>query len=92
MREDEKLFSFGSHIFIVTLLLVAIFHALFSADEKKLDTKNRKIITLEQDIANAQVKFSALTQPDVLRPIVLQIYPDWKPIGTGRTIDVTNWN
>ena len=72
------------------MIVIAVFHTLFNADEKQLNKKNRTALSLEQDLANAKVKFAALVQPDILRPIVMQIYPTYKPIGTGRIISVKN--
>jgi hypothetical protein len=86
MRDDERLFSFGLQFFIITLITVALFHAAFNADEKKLAKKNKAISALGQDLSNAKVRFAALVQPEILRPIVAQLYPHYRPIGTGRTI------
>jgi hypothetical protein len=86
MRDDERLFSFGFQFFFITIILVAVFHFLFTKDEKILKAKNREIVSLEQDLANASVKFAALVQPEILRPIVMKVYPNYRPIGSGRTI------
>ncbi|MDR1071422.1 MAG: hypothetical protein LBL21_02160 [Rickettsiales bacterium] len=86
MRDDERLFSFGFQFFIIMLIAVALFHAAFDADEKQLARKNRAAMSLEQDLANARVRFAALVQPEVLRPIVTQLYPNYRPVGTGRFI------
>ncbi|MDR3208529.1 MAG: hypothetical protein LBT45_01625 [Rickettsiales bacterium] len=90
MRDDERVFSFGFQFFIIALIAVALFHAAFSADEKKLAQKNKSIMSLEQDLANARVRFATLVQPEILRPIVMQLYPDYRPIGTGRFISARN--
>jgi len=88
MRDDERLFSFGWRFFALTLIAVAAFHAAFSVDEKKLAGQNRKIRALEEDLANARVKFAALVQPEILGPIVAAIYPSYRHIGTGRGVRV----
>jgi len=90
MRDDERLFSFGMQFIALTLIIVAIFHAAFNADEKNLIKQNRIITSLEQDLANAKVKFATLVQPNILRPIVQQIHPTYVHIGTGRSISVQN--
>ena len=90
MRDDERLFSFAIQFFIITLLLVAVFHMLFDSNDKKLNAKNRELVSLEQDLSNASVRLAALLRPEILRPIVMKVHPDYKPIGTGRTISVRN--
>ncbi|MDR2269108.1 MAG: hypothetical protein LBD94_02895 [Rickettsiales bacterium] len=90
MKDDERLFSTGVEFFIITLIAVAIFHVMFSSDEKKLNKKNREIAALEQDIANASVRFHELVQPETLRHIVMQIYPKYKPVGSGRVLSARN--
>jgi hypothetical protein len=92
MDNDEKLFSFGLEFLITALLVISVFHAVFSYNEKNLAKKNKQLVTLEQDVANASVKFAALVQPEVLRPIVMEIYPNYKSIGTKQTIDARTWN
>ena len=89
MSDDERtIFSFGFGFFLLSLLAIAAFHAAFYADEKKLDAANKKIVALEQDLANASARFSGLVQPERLRPIVIQIFPHYRPIGTGRAVAV----
>lgn len=61
---------------------------LFVSDDKKLKSKQREVVSLEQDLANASVRFAALVQPDVLRPIVQKTHPSYRFVGTGRTINV----
>ena len=92
MESDEKIFSFGLEFFLITLVIIAIFHSAFSSNEKNLIAKNKTIVTLEQDIANASVKFAALIQPEFLMPIVTKIYPNYKSIGTKQRIDARTWN
>ena len=88
MRDDERLFSLGLKLFIITLPLVAAFHTLFNADDKRLTAKRREAVSLEQDLKNADARFSAMVRPDRLRPIVNETHPNFRPIGTGRTISV----
>ncbi|MDR2770036.1 MAG: hypothetical protein LBB08_01140 [Rickettsiales bacterium] len=88
MRDDERLFSFGVAFFLFALLAIAIFNSAFNASDKKLKIQNARIIRLEQEAANASVRFRELIRPEVLRPIVMRTFPDFKPIGTGRTISV----
>jgi hypothetical protein len=92
MENDEKLFSFGLEFFITALLVISVFHAVFNYNEKNLAKKNKQLVTLEQDTANASVKFTNLIQPEILRPIVMELYPKYKPIGTKQTIDAGTWN
>jgi hypothetical protein len=86
MRDDERLFSFGLQFFMIALVAVALFHAAFSEDEKTLARKNKAIASLGRDLANAKVRFAALVQPEVLRPVVMQLYPHYRPVGTGRVV------
>ena len=88
MRDDERLFSFGLAFIIFAAVIVTIFQVAFDSNEKKLKQQNAKIISLEQDLANASVRFSALVQPESLRRMVMQTHPSYRPIGTGRTISV----
>ena len=90
MRDEDNFFSFAIQFFIIAVLLVAVFHGLFNADDKKLKAKNKELVLLEQDLANATVRFAALIQPDVLRPIVIKTFPSYAIVGTGRTINVGN--
>ena len=89
MTDDEwTIFKFGGRFFIFAMLAVAVFHAVYGYNEKKLDAANKKIVALEQDLANASARFSGLVQPERLRPIVMQIFPNYRPIGTGRAVAV----
>jgi hypothetical protein len=90
MRDDERLFSFGLAFIIFSVLIVTIFQVAFDSDEKKLRQKNARIISLEQDLKNASADFSALVRPEILRPIVMQIYPAYRPIGTSNIVSVKN--
>jgi len=90
MRDDERLFSFAIQFFIITILLVAVFHALFETDAKKLKTKNREIVLIEEDLANTEARFATLVRADTLGPIVAKMFPTWRKIGTGSVISVKN--
>jgi hypothetical protein len=88
MRDGELVFNFGFASLIIMAIVTAAFFVAFSSDENNLKKKNKTIVSLEQDLANATVKFSSLVQPEVLRPIVATVYPKYKPIGTGQTISL----
>lgn len=86
MRDDERLFSIGLQFFIITLVAVAVFHVMFNSTERALSQKNKTMRMLDQDLANASVRFSELVQPEMLRPVVMRVHPYYRPIGSGRTI------
>jgi hypothetical protein len=86
MRDDERVFAFGFSFLIVALIVTAAFHVAFDSADKDLRGKIRIAVALEKDLDNASVQFSALVRPEVLRPIVMRLYPNYRPIGTGRTI------
>ena len=90
MRDDERLFVFAIQFFIVTILLVAVFHTLFDSDDKKLRSKNREIVLIEQDLANAETVFARMVQPDALRPVVTKVFPSYRTIGTGQTVNINS--
>ena len=90
MRDDERLFSIGIQFFMTALLIVALFHMMFDITDKRLKAKNREIVSLEQDLSNAKVRFETMTRPETLRPIVSKIFPTWRHIGTDRVISVKN--
>ena len=88
MRDGERLFSIGIQSIIFTAFIIAIFHSAFSADAKEVRRKSREITTMEQELNNAKVRYAALTRPEVLRPIINGLFPDYRPIGTGRVIHI----
>ena len=88
MREGDRFFSFAFQFLIATVVLVAVFHFAFTADDEKLKAKSREIISLEQDLANASVRLAAMVQTERLRPVVARVFPSYRNIGTGRVISV----
>jgi len=88
MRDGERLFSIGIQAIIVTAFIIAIFHSAYNADVKQVHQKARAIQTLEQELTNAQARYAALTRPEVLSPIINGLFPDYRPIGTGRVIRI----
>ncbi|MDR1826169.1 MAG: hypothetical protein LBQ49_00580 [Rickettsiales bacterium] len=86
MRSDDDFFSFAIRFFLITALSVAVFHAMFDTDDKKLKEKSKEVVLLEQDLANATVGLAAMAQPEKLRAAAVRIFPTYKTIGTGRAI------
>ena len=88
MGEGEKVFGVGIYFIIITAIAAAVFHTAFGSAQKKLKQKAAEIVSLERENKNAESRFDALVRPDVLRPLVMRLYPSARPIGTGREIRI----
>ena len=88
MRDGERLFSIGIQSIVFTAFIIAVFHSAYNADAKEVRQKNREIQVLEQELTNASARYAALTRPEILRPIIGGLFPNYKPIGTSRVISL----
>ena len=92
MITGERLFSIGLQCLILMLFLIAIFHSAFNIDARRMQRKNREIVRLEQELNNQNVRFAAMVRPEVLRPIVMRIHPNFRTIGTGQLVRIRDLN
>ncbi|MDR1027487.1 MAG: hypothetical protein LBL46_03670 [Rickettsiales bacterium] len=88
MNEGERVFSISIYFILLTAAAAAVFHVAFGGVQKQLHKRAAEIVSLERENANADARFGALIRPDILRPIVMRLYPSARPIGAGAGIRI----
>jgi type II secretory pathway pseudopilin PulG len=90
MREDELMFHWGLGLAIVAIVLAAVLQVCSRNQDRARARARAQIVVLQQEIAESQARFSALVRPEVLRSIVIEMYPAFEPLGFKKTVSVRN--
>lgn len=80
------MFHWGLGLAIVAVVCAAVLQVCFRNQDRARARARAEIVRVQQDIAEDQAKFSALVRPEVLRSIVIEMYPKFEPIGFKKTI------
>ena len=88
MQDDEKMFHWGIGMVIAALAISAALQVSFRTQDKARARTRAQIVRTQQDIAEERAKFAALTRPEVLRSVVIEMYPKFAPLGFGKTVNV----
>ena len=86
MREDELMFHWGIGLAVAAVVLSAVMQVAYRTQDKARARTRAEIVRTQQDIAEEQTRFSALVRPEVLRSVVIEMYPKFQPLGFGKTI------
>ena len=86
MRDDEKMLNWGGGLFALAFALMTLLQVCFRAQERQLARVTSERIRVQQDYAEENARFSALTRPEVLRGVVAEMYPKFEPIGFKKNI------
>lgn len=88
MREDELMFHWGLGLAIIAVVLAAVLQVCYRNQDRARARTRAQIVRVQQDIAENQTRFSSLVRPEVLRSIVIEMYPRFEPLGFKKTISV----
>ena len=86
MREDELMFHWGIGLAVAAVVLSAVMQVAYRTQDKARARTRAEIVRTQQNIAEEQTRFSSLVRPEVLRSVVIEMYPKFQPLGFGKTI------
>jgi len=87
MHEDEMMFHWGIGMAVAAVAVSVALQVGFRTQDKSRAHIKAEIVRTQQEIADNSAKFSALTRPEVLRSVVIEMYPKYEPLGFGKTIN-----
>ena len=90
MKEDEIMFHWGIGLAVMMVVVSAILQVCYRHQDRARARVKAEIVRVQQETAENQTKFSTLTRPEVLRSVVMEMYPRFEPLGFKKTIDVND--
>ncbi|MBD5400358.1 hypothetical protein HDR61_01255 [bacterium] len=88
MTEDEKMFHIGLWAFGAVLALTIVLQVCYRTQNKARDRVRREIVMTQQKSAELEANFASYVRPEILRNIVVGIYPNSEVISFHKNIGI----
>ncbi|HNY25057.1 MAG TPA: hypothetical protein PKJ33_00710 [Alphaproteobacteria bacterium] len=88
MNEDERMFKLGLAMAMSVLMLTAALQVCYRTQNRARTQVNKEIVKTQQDIAIADASFSAYVGNDILRNMVVRVYPRSEPISFNKSVAI----
>lgn len=88
MTEDEKMFHIGMWAFGSVLALTIVLQVCYRTQNKARDRVRREIVATQQRTAELAANFASYVRPEILRNVVVSIYPKSEVISFHKSIAV----
>lgn len=88
MNEDEKMFKWGLGLAMLVLMLTAALQVCYRAQNRTRGNVHKEIVKIQQEIAIADTNFSSYVGNDILRNLVISIYPKVEVITFNKSIAI----
>ena len=86
MDDENKMLHWGWGMLVAVAALSAVLQVAYRTQDKARAKARAEIVRIQQKTAEAEAGFSSLVRPEVLRNVVSGMYPDFVPMGFGKTI------
>ena len=88
MTEDEKMFHIGMWAFGSVLALTIVLQVCYRTQNKARDRVRREIVATQQRSAQLAANFASYVRPEILRNVVVSIYPKSEVISFHKSIAI----
>ena len=88
MGESKKMLNIGFWAVCLVFMLSAVLQVCYRTQNKVRNRVRSAIVQTQQDIASAQSDFSSYVRPEILRNMVISIYPKVEVVGYRKHISV----
>lgn len=88
MTEDEKMFHIGMWAFCSVLALTIVLQVCYRTQNKARDRVRREIVATQQRSAQLAANFASYVRPEILRNVVVSIYPKSEVISFHKSIGI----
>ena len=88
MNEEEKMFSWGVGLAVFIIVLTAGLQVCFRTNDKMRAHVRAKIVKTQQDIAERTADFATYVRPEVLRNLVVSLYPKSEVISFNKSVSI----
>ncbi len=88
MNEDEQMFQWGIGLAMAVLMLTAVLQVCYRVQDKTRARTKAEIVQTQQEIAVAQANFASYVRPEILRNLVVSIYPKSEVISFNKSIAI----
>ena len=88
MTEDEKMFHIGMWAFCSVLALTIVLQVCYRTQNKARDRVRREIVATQQRSAQLAANFASYVRPEILRNVVVSIYPKSEVISFHKSVAI----
>lgn len=88
MGESKKMLHIGFIAVCLVFMLSAVLQVCYRTQNKVRNRVRSAIVQTQQDIAVAQADFASYVRPEILRNMVISIYPKTEIIGYQKNISI----
>ncbi len=88
MDESEKMFHWGLGLTFAVLVLTAVLQVSYREQDKSRARTKSDIVKTQQQIAVASANFASLVRPEILRSMVVSIYPKVETISFNKQVSI----
>jgi len=88
MTEDEKMFHIGMWAFGAVLALTIVLQVCYRTQNKARDRVRREIVATQQETARLAANFASYVRPEILRNVVVSIYPKSEVISFHKSVGI----
>lgn len=86
--ESEKMFNWGLGLAMFVLMLTAVLQVCYRTQNRVRAQIHKQIVTTQQDIAIADANFSSYVGNEILRNIVMTVYPNAEVITFNKSVSI----
>lgn len=88
MTEDEKMFHIGMWAFGSVLALTIVLQVCYRTQNKARDRVRREIVATQQHTAELAANFASYVRPEILRNVVVGLYPKSEVISFHKSVSI----
>lgn len=88
MNEDEKMFQIGIWALGAVLLLTVGLQVCYRTQNRSRDRVRADIVRTQQEIAVATADFASYVRPEILRNLVVSIFPKAEVISFHKSVTI----
>jgi len=88
MGDDEKMFHIGMWAFGGVLALTIVLQVCYRTQNKARDRVHRETVETQQKIAELTANFASFVRPEILRNLVVSIYPKSEVISFNKSVAI----
>lgn len=88
MNEDEKMFHIGFVAVVLVLMVTSVLQVCYRNQNKIRNRVRADIVKTQQETAVAAANFASYVRPEILRNLVISIYPKAEVIGFNKTVGI----
>lgn len=90
MGEAKKMWYIGLWSLCLMLMLSAVLQVCYRTQNKMRNRVRNEIVQTQQDIAAAQADFSSYVRPEILRNMVVSIFPRTEVVSFHKYVSISD--